>query len=96
MADNQQQQQFLAGMSVYDSDDHKVGKVTRYDETLGYFETEGTFSGTRYIPFSAIEPIGPTGTKGVFVVPDAPGGEVFVWTDSTLFRTTAACGPARN
>ena len=59
MEDNQQH--FFAGMSVYDYDDHKVGKVARYDQALGYFETEGAFSGPRYIPFSAIECIGPTG-----------------------------------
>ncbi len=53
--------QLLDGMDVYDEDGEKVGKVVRYDVKLGYFETEGTFEGKRYIPFSAIERIGPTG-----------------------------------
>jgi hypothetical protein len=63
-------EQFLDGMDVFDVDGTKVGKVVRYDSVLGYFETRGTFSGSRYIPFSAIERTGPSGaflnvTKGV-------------------------------
>jgi hypothetical protein len=57
MGDNQ----ILEGMDVYDVEGAKVGQVVRYDKTLGYFETEGTFSGPRYIPFWAIEALGPSG-----------------------------------
>src|SRR5271166_3461507 len=53
--------QIFDGMDVYDADGYKIGKVVRYNKTLGYFESEGTFSGARYIPFWAIERIGPTG-----------------------------------
>jgi hypothetical protein len=53
--------QLFDGMDVFDVDGARVGHVVRYDTTLGYFETEGTFSGARYIPFYAIERIGPTG-----------------------------------
>jgi hypothetical protein len=53
--------QLLDGMDVFDVNEAKVGHVVRYDTKLGYFETEGTFSGARYIPFYAIERIGPTG-----------------------------------
>jgi hypothetical protein len=53
--------QILDGMDVYDVEGAKVGKVTRYNKNLGYFETLGTFSGPRYIPFWAIETIGPSG-----------------------------------
>jgi hypothetical protein len=54
--------QLLDGMDVFDVDGKKVGKVVRYDKQLGYFETQGTFSGPRYIPFWAIERIGPSGS----------------------------------
>ena len=54
--------QILDGMEVYDVEGAKVGQVVRYDKNLGYFETLGTFSGSRYIPFWAIEKIGPSGT----------------------------------
>ena len=54
--------QILDGMDVYDVDGAKIGKVVRYNKNLGYFETLGTFSGSRYIPFWAIEKIGPSGT----------------------------------
>jgi hypothetical protein len=57
-----QPDQLFEGMDVYDVDGEKVGKVVRYEERLGYFETEGTFSGPRYIPFWAIEKVGPSGT----------------------------------
>jgi hypothetical protein len=56
-----QASQILDGMDVYDWDGEKIGKVTRYDKQLGYLQTEGTFSGARYIPFSAIERLTPTG-----------------------------------
>jgi hypothetical protein len=50
-------------MDVYDIDGLKVGKVVKYDTTLGYVETLGTFSGPRFIPFFAIESIGPAGAN---------------------------------
>jgi len=53
--------QLLEGMEVFDVDGTKVGKVVQYDPILGYFETLGTFSGPRYIPFFAIERIGRSG-----------------------------------
>ena len=62
-------QQIFDGMEVYDCDGLRIGKVTRYNTALGYFETQGTFSGPRYVPVYAIERVGPTGaylnvTKG--------------------------------
>ncbi|HEX3904042.1 MAG TPA: hypothetical protein VH853_14475 [Polyangia bacterium] len=56
-------EQLLAGMDVYDVDGIKVGKVVKYDRTLGYVETLGAFSGPRFIPFFAIESIGPAGAN---------------------------------
>jgi hypothetical protein len=53
--------QLFDGMDVYDVDGAKIGTVSRYDTALGYFESIGTFSGPRYIPFAAIERIGPSG-----------------------------------
>jgi hypothetical protein len=53
--------QILEGMDIYDVDGTKIGTVIRYDSAVGYFETVGTFSGPRYIPFAAIERIGPSG-----------------------------------
>ncbi len=53
--------QILDGMDIYDVDGAKIGRVVRYDPKLGYFETAGEISGSRYIPFYAIERIGPTG-----------------------------------
>ena len=53
--------QLLDGMDVYDVDGAKIGQVVRYNKKVGYFETLGTFSGPRYIPFLAIERIGPSG-----------------------------------
>jgi hypothetical protein len=53
--------QLLDGMDIYDVDGAKVGTVVRYDKQLGYFETQGTFSGSRYIPFWALASIGPSG-----------------------------------
>jgi len=55
------QLQILDGMDIYDWDGTKIGKVTRYEKKLGYLETSGTFTGPRYIPFSAVERIGPAG-----------------------------------
>jgi hypothetical protein len=49
------------GMDVFDSDDRKIGRVVGYNRALGYIETEGTFGGHRYIPFLAVESVGPTG-----------------------------------
>jgi len=51
--------QFFAGMHVHDSDGSRIGELVRYDERLGYLETRGTFSGARYIPFSAVQSISP-------------------------------------
>jgi hypothetical protein len=53
--------QILDGMEVFDQEGMKIGKIVRYDKNMGYFETEGAFSGVRYIPFWAIERIGPSG-----------------------------------
>jgi hypothetical protein len=47
--------QFFEGMQVVDSGGQKIGNLVRYDLRLGYFETQGAFSGPRYIPFYAIE-----------------------------------------
>jgi hypothetical protein len=57
----QAQNQIFDGMDIYDWDGTKIGKVSRYDKKLGYFQTEGTFSGPRYIPISAVERVGPSG-----------------------------------
>jgi hypothetical protein len=54
-------EQLLEGMDVYDVDGFKVGKVVKYDLTLGYVETLGAFTDPRFIPFVAIEKIGPSG-----------------------------------
>ncbi|MES1205648.1 MAG: hypothetical protein ABUS79_06890 [Pseudomonadota bacterium] len=54
-----QNTQFFAGMNVADSEGARVGELVRYDERLGYLETRGTFSGARYIPFTAIQSISP-------------------------------------
>jgi hypothetical protein len=54
--------QIFNGMEVFDADNHKIGRVVGYDRTLGYFDTETTFVGAhRYIPFSAVASVGPTG-----------------------------------
>src|SRR4029077_11352804 len=50
--------QLREGMDVYDVESVKGGRVLRFDEKLGYFETLGLFSGPRYIPFWAIESVG--------------------------------------
>jgi hypothetical protein len=52
--------QILDGMEVFDIEGTKVGKVVASNKNLGYFEAQGTFSGPRYIPFWAIEGIGPS------------------------------------
>jgi hypothetical protein len=53
--------QILDGMEVYDIEGAKIGHVVRYDKTLGYFETQGVLTGPRFIPFSAVERVGPSG-----------------------------------
>jgi hypothetical protein len=56
--------QFLAGMEVRDVNDDPVGKLVRYDSAIGYFETDGSlFSGARYIPYYAVEGVGPTAVR---------------------------------
>jgi hypothetical protein len=57
----QAQNQIFDGMELYDWEGSKIGKIIRYDMKLGYFETEGAFSGRRYIPLSAVERVGPAG-----------------------------------
>jgi len=59
--------QLREGMAVFDVDGMKVGKVVRLDDVLGYFETLGTFSGPRYIPFFAIEKIEAADPSGVWL-----------------------------
>jgi len=54
-------EQLTEGMNVFDVNETKVGKVVRYDERLGYIETVGLFTSPRFIPFLAIERIGPSG-----------------------------------
>ena len=51
--------QILVGMEVVDADGAKVGNLVRHEDRLGYFETQGTFFGPSYIPFSAVESILP-------------------------------------
>jgi hypothetical protein len=51
--------QLSEGMDVIDVEEKHVGNVVGYNNALGYFETRGTFSGPRYIPFWAIESFGP-------------------------------------
>src|SRR5262249_33829164 len=53
--------QLREGIEVFDVDGTRVGKVVQVDKVVGYFETLGTFSGPRYIPFFAIERIDPSG-----------------------------------
>jgi hypothetical protein len=55
--------QILDGMDVVDCDGSKVGRVTRYDAKLGYFEVHGTFGGARYLPATSIEKISATGVQ---------------------------------
>jgi hypothetical protein len=50
---------FFEGMEVIDTEGTTVGTLIRHDSRLGYLETQGTFSGPRYIPFLAIESIAP-------------------------------------
>src|SRR5208283_1554259 len=57
----QAQNQIFDGMDVFDWEGVKIGKVAGYEKTLGYFQTEGSFTGSRYIPLSAVESIGPAG-----------------------------------
>jgi osmotically-inducible protein OsmY len=55
--------QIAYGMAVYDSTGGQIGTVQQYDLTNGWFQTEKGlfFVQDRYIPFSAISRIGPTG-----------------------------------
>ncbi len=55
--------QIANGMAVYDANGDKIGTVQQYDLTNGWFETEKGvfFPRDRYIPFSAIDRIGPSG-----------------------------------
>jgi hypothetical protein len=46
-------------MEVIDAEGAPVGTLIRHDTRLGYLETQGTFSGPRYIPFLAIESLAP-------------------------------------
>ena len=50
---------FFEGMHVIDSDGVKIGSLFRSDQRLGYLETQGTFGGSRYIPYYAIESFTP-------------------------------------
>jgi hypothetical protein len=59
--------QLTEGLEVFALDGLKVGKVNRIDRVLGYFETAGSFSGPRYVPFLAIERIEPSGPSGVWL-----------------------------
>ena len=54
-------EQLTEGMGVFDVNGAKVGEVVRYDQRLGYIETLGTFTSPRFVPFLAIERIGPSG-----------------------------------
>jgi hypothetical protein len=56
-----QDEQLVEGMKVHDVEGKHIGKVVRYEKTFGYFETLGTFSGPRYIPYWAIDHFGPEG-----------------------------------
>jgi hypothetical protein len=55
--------QIVIGMTVYDANGDKIGTVLQYDRTGGWFQTEKGvfFPRDRYIPFSAIDRIGPSG-----------------------------------
>ena len=55
--------QVANGMAVYDSSGAKIGTVQQYDVANGWLQTEKgvLFLRDRYIPFSAIDRIGPTG-----------------------------------
>src|SRR5260370_568635 len=55
--------QIANGMAVYDANGDRIGTVQQYDLTNGWFQTEKgvLFPRDRYIPFSAIDRIGPNG-----------------------------------
>jgi hypothetical protein len=56
--------QFFAGIEVRDVNDDPIGKLVRYDSTTGYFESDGSlWEGARYIPYYAIEEVGPTAIR---------------------------------
>ena len=56
-----QDAELIEGLKVHDNEGKHIGKVVKYDRALGYFETQGLFSGPRYIPFWAIDHFGPEG-----------------------------------
>jgi hypothetical protein len=55
--------QIANGMAVYDVDGNKIGAVLQVDLTNGWFQSEKGvfFPRDRYIPFSAIDRVGPSG-----------------------------------
>jgi hypothetical protein len=55
--------QIEVGMDVYDARGDKIGTVQQLDPTNGWFQTENgvVFPRDRYIPFSAIDYLGPAG-----------------------------------
>src|SRR5271165_6110752 len=55
--------QVAVGMQVYDANGAKIGTVQQYDLSDGWFQTEKglLFPQDRYIPFNAIDRIGPSG-----------------------------------
>jgi hypothetical protein len=53
--------QLVEGMEVHDVEGKHIGKLVRYEQALGYFETQGAFAGPRYIPCWAIDHFGPKG-----------------------------------
>jgi hypothetical protein len=53
--------QLVEGMEVHDVEGKHIGRLVRYEHDLGYFETQGAFSGPRYIPCWAIDHFGPKG-----------------------------------
>src|SRR5689334_23670503 len=55
--------QIANGMTVYDANGDKIGTVQQYDLTNGWFQTEKgvLVPRDRYIPFSAIDRVGPSG-----------------------------------
>jgi hypothetical protein len=55
--------QIAYGMAVYDANGEKIGSVEQIDLTNGWLMTEKgvLFLRDRYIPFSAIDRVGPSG-----------------------------------
>ena len=56
-----QDDRLVEGMGVHAVEGKHIGKVMKYDEALGYFETAVMLSAPRYIPFWAIDHFGPNG-----------------------------------